>query len=227
MPDFNDIPDLPEPAAGDPGMLGPAPRLGPFASSPTRRELTKCKRLAIAISLAWFALQLSVFGVRSDLARLSAGYIVALMLGPLAAGGLAVATASLGGRLSLGIRAPFVRALALLAPVSFISAGLLMPAPYQGGESGDLALGAACLNCTLLWALLPLTAAALSLRRTFAAGAVGRSALLGGGCGLIAAGMFTLHCPVISNWHLACAHGGAVLLSACLGGAFLPHFTRI
>jgi hypothetical protein len=64
------------------------------------------------------------------------------------------------------------------------------------------------------------------LRGAFAAGALWRSALLGGGCGLVAAALFTLHCPVVGKAHLLVAHGGAVLFSALLGGLVLSRFTR-
>jgi hypothetical protein len=104
--------------------------------------------------------------------------------------------------------------------------GLLLPVPYEHGEMGDLSFGAYCLNCSLAWALLPIAAAGLSLRNAFAAGAVWRSALLGAGCGLLAAGVFTLHCPVVDKWHIAIAHGGAVLLSSIIGALGLSWATR-
>ena len=85
------------------------------------------------------------------------------------AGVLAVSLAVRSGRLGLGTRAVLVSALAIVAPLSFMMSGLMMPAPYEHGEDGSLMFGAYCLNCTVAWALLPIAAAGLALRGSFAA----------------------------------------------------------
>jgi hypothetical protein len=153
-------------------------------------------------------------------------YLFALCIAPMSAGILAVVLAVRGGSFGLGTRTALVSALAVLGPLSFMVSGVLMPMPYENGEIGDLSFGAYCLNCTVAWALLPIVSAGLVLRSAFAASSVWRSALLGAGCGLVAAGLFTLHCPVVGKWHIALAHGSAVLISALIGGVCLAWATR-
>jgi hypothetical protein len=227
MPDFDDIPDVPSvprnAAVGAPGRVMAA-RLRAFP--PTRAELVKRRRAAVALSVAWLIVQFLAFGMRGDLARLSFGYLLGLIGAPFSAGILAIVAASRHGRLGLGVRPALVVMLALVCPLIFLVAGLVMPAPYPRGETGNLMFGAYCLNSTIAWALLPIASAAVVLRGAFAAAAVWRSALLGGGCGLVAAALFTLHCPVVGKAHIVLAHGGAVLVSAVLGGVVLARFTR-
>ncbi len=227
MPEFDDIPDISRLASETPA--GP-PDIGALgrvrAAPPTRRELAKRRRAAIVLSVAWLTVQFLAFGIRGDLSRLSFGYLLGLIGAPFSAGILAIVAASRPGRVGLGVRPVLVVALALICPVIFLVAGLCMPAPYAGGELGNLMLGAYCLNSTIAWALLPILSAAIVLRGAFASGAVWRSALLGGGCGLVAAALFTLHCPVVGKAHIIVAHGGAVLVSALLGGLMLSRFTR-
>jgi hypothetical protein len=196
------------------------------ASPPTRAALAKRRRAALALSVAWLSVQFLAFGMRGDLARLSLGYVIGLIVAPFSAGILAVVAASRPGRFALGVRPTLIVTLALVCPSIFLLAGLGMPLPYSGGESGNLMFGAYCLNSTVAWALLPIASAAVVLRGAFAAGAVWRSALLGGGCGLVAAALFTLHCPVVGKLHIVVAHGGAVIVSALLGGLLLSRFTR-
>ncbi len=227
MPNFDDIPDVPSrprdsrPRA--PGFVTAARLRAPPA---TRAELGKRRRAAIALSVAWLTVQFLAFGLRGDLARLSLGYVLGLIVAPLSAGVLAIVAAAQQGQLGLGARPLSIVMLALMCPLVFLVAGLAVPAPYRHGETGNLMFGAYCLNSTLAWALLPIASAAVVLRGAFAAGAIWRSALLGGGCGLVAAALFTLHCPVVGKTHIVVAHGGAVLVSAVLGGLVFSRFTR-
>lgn len=226
MPVFDDIPDLP-PTATRTGRTPDVGRWQRVHGSPlTRPEVQRRKRLAVVVSVVWIGVQFFAFGVRGDLSRLPLSYLIALCIAPISAGFLAVALAVRGGTFGLGTRVALVSALAVLGPLSFMVSGFLMPAPYENGELGDLSFGAYCLNCTVAWALLPIVAAGLVLRGAFAASSVWRSALLGAGCGLVAAGLFTLHCPVVGKWHIALAHGSAVVISALIGGACLAWATR-
>lgn len=226
MPDFDDIPDLP-PASNRARRVPDVGHWQRVHGSPlTRREVEQRKRLAVVVSVVWIAVQFFAFGVRGDLSRLPWSYLFALCIAPMSAGILAVVLAVRGGSFGLGTRTALVSALAVLGPLSFMVSGFLMPMPYENGEIGDLSFGAYCLNCTVAWALLPIVSAGLVLRSAFAASSVWRSALLGAGCGLIAAGLFTLHCPVVGKWHIALAHGSAVLISALIGGVCLAWATR-
>ncbi len=226
MPDFDDIPELPARAEASRTLPNATPWVRLHGSPPTRAEVGKRRRMAVAVSVAWIAVQFFAFGVRGDLNRLPLSYVLFLILIPLVAGFAALVVSLRSGSLGLGSKTALVSVLALLGPLGFMLAGLLVPAPYEHGETGGLMFGAYCMNCTVAWALLPIAAAALSLRGAFAAGAVWRSTLLGAGCGLVAAALFTLHCPVVGKLHIALAHGGAVLISAVIGGFCLSWSTR-
>lgn len=227
MRDFDDIPDvLREKSHALPELTGLAAAERARSASPTRLELAKRRRAALALSAAWLTVQFLAFGARGDLARLPAGYLLALVAAPLSAGILAIVAAYQRGRFGLGTRPALVVALSLVCPLTFLVAGLCMPPPYPGGATGNLTIGAYCLNSTIAWALLPIASAGVALRRAFASGATWRSALLGGGCGLVAAALFNLHCPLVGQLHIVLAHGGAVLASALGGGLLLSRFTR-
>jgi len=227
MQEFDDIPDIPprgtEPVSAMPDFSAKVLRR---AAPPTRAELEKQRRIAVVFSVAWITVQFLAFGIRGDLARLPLDYLIGLIAAPFSAGILAVVAACYRGRLGLGARPLVIVALALVCPLLFLVAGVCMPVPYSGGESGNLMFGAYCLDSTIAWALLPIVSAGIVLRGAFASGAVWRSALLGGGCGLVAAALFTLHCPVVGKLHIVVAHGGAVIFSALLGGLLLSRFTR-
>ena len=83
-----------------------------------------------------------------------------------------------------------------------------------------------CFDLTVVWAAVPLLAAAVVLRGAFAAGARWRSALLGGAVGLFAGATMNLHCPNVAPAHVVIGHGLAVLLAALLGAFALTHRTR-
>lgn len=223
MAEFHDVPDFLD--AGAAPADAPAPFAPPRgAAAPTRAELVRRRRRALIASGVWLAVQLVAFGVRPDLAALPAYYVVAVIAGPFAAGALAVVASLHPGRWGLGLRTPLLMALSFLAPAGFILAGLATPLPTAAPSAGG---GVFCFNAILAWTLLPMVSASLVLRRSFAAGPVYRSALLGGGVGLIAGALFTLHCPVIERFHVAFAHGAAVAIAAIAGGLVLSRATRI
>lgn len=223
MPLFDDIPDL-----GPPRLLAPDSRVPvrPGSASPTRGQLTQRRLAVVLLSVAWFAVQFFVFGLRADLGRLPLGYLVGLVLLPASVGLLAIAAAVRGGRFGLGIGATLLVALTLGSALVYSLAGLSLPFPYEGGRTENLASHARCLGLIALWAGLPLLGAGWVLRRSFAGSAVWRSALLAGGSGLTAAALLTLHCSFVSKLHLAVAHGCAPLVFALLGGFLLSRFTR-
>lgn len=227
MPQFDDIPDLP---LGPPNRAPAEPdveRVRRVRGIPlTRSDFKRRRRAAIALSAVWFAVQFAAFGIRGDLERLPALYVAGLVALPAVAGLVAIVASTHGGALGLGLKSTVVIALALVCPAVFMMAGLLLPPPYAGGETGGVMFGAYCLNSTVMWALLPIVSAGFALRGAFASGAVWRSGLLGAGSGLLAAALFTLHCPVVGELHIVAAHGGAVLVAAALGSLVLSRATR-
>lgn len=224
MAEFPDIPDF-----LDRTRPASSPRLDPklrTLAPPTRAEVQKRRRTAAVASGAWLAVQLAVFGVRRDLGELPAYYVGAMIAAPCAAGLFVVIASLHPGRFGLGLRAPLLVVLSLLGPAAFLIVALVTPITEPTPGAGILA-DSSCLNAIVAWALLPMLAAALVLRRTFASAASSRSALLGGGIGLIAGSLFALHCSNTERLHVALAHGGAVGLVALAGGLLLARSTRI
>lgn len=225
MAEFPDIPDFLDRAR--PAACSRLDAKPPGLAPPTRAEVQKRRRSAVVVSGGWLAVQLAIFGLRRDLGELPAYYVVTTIVGPCAAGLLIVAASVHPGRLGLGLRAPLILALALLGPAAFIVAALLTAPLGEGSHRAGILADSSCLNAIVAWALLPMVAAALVLRRTFASAASSRSALLGGGIGLIAGALFAIHCPITDRLHVALAHGGAVGLVALAGGLLLARSTRI
>jgi len=224
MAEFHDIPDF----LGD-ASLPPGKRLGtPLPAGgapPTRAELRRRRARALTASGAWFFVQLAAFGVRPGLLDLPADYLVALIVTPLAAGLLAVVASVHPGRLGLGLRTPLLVALALLAPSSFVLVALATPLPANA--PGVAAPGMFCANAIMGWSVLPLVLSALVLRRSFVSGAAYRSALLGGGIGLVSGALFALHCPDVDRIHVALGHGAAIAFAGLAGGLVIARFTRL
>lgn len=225
MQPFDDIPDV-RPAVSQPATADGRKPLLPSDAAPTRADVDRRRLAATLLSVAWLTAQLLAFGLRKDLHELPLGYVLGLVLTPASAGILAIVLAIHAGRFSLGLRPALVVALALVCPLMFVAAGLFLPVPAAGGRAGSWGSHAFCLGVTILWASLPLVSAGLAFQRAFASSAAWRSALLGAGCGLAAAALFTLHCSIVGKAHIAFAHGGAALLIALVGGLVLSRITR-
>jgi hypothetical protein len=119
-----------------------------------------------------------------------------------------------------------IAALVFLGPLSFSLSALAMPAPR--GHAGDASLlpVLVCLDITLLWAALPLVAAAVSLRRAFSGGAVWRSALIGAAAGLFSGATMNLHCPNVAPLHMMLGHGVPVIVGGLVGAFIIARWLR-
>ncbi len=218
---FRDVPDPLSGVTAEPPVNVRLP-----ARRPTRSELSRVRRVALGVGVAWLGAELLVAGVRSDAAQVPLGYWVALGALPLVAGVICVVAALSGGRLGLGLRVTLLASLALVAPALYAACGYVLSPPHPSAELGNFEHGVLCMNIALAWTLLPLIAAGLGLRRAFAGNAVVRSAVLGAGAGLIVSVTSTLRCPLAGAWHVALSHGGAVVLTALLGAVLLSRVTR-
>jgi hypothetical protein len=194
--------------------------------SPDRAQTRRRRWVALGLSATWLVTHVAVYGVRQDLNNLPPGYVAVQIGLP-----FSVAAASLGvalspGKLGLGVSIGAIAGLALLGPLSFWLAAVAMPhAGLTPGDSGMLA-ALVCFDITLLWSALPLVAAAFALRRSFAGGAVWRSALIGAATGLFSGAAMNLHCTNTDPLHMALGHGMPVLLGALVGAFVLSRWLR-
>ncbi|HET9955075.1 MAG TPA: hypothetical protein VFQ61_11250 [Polyangiaceae bacterium] len=193
----------------------------------TRTELQRARWIAVCGSLLWLGMQLGLSGIRGDMSRVPWGYTLALVGLPCVAGIGCIAVALAPGRLGLGLRTGLLMMLALLCPAGFLLVGGLQPLPYPEVPLGNFQFGLLCFNVAMGWTLLPLVLAAYALKNSFVGRAGYRSALVGGGIGLIVASASALRCPLSAVSHVVFSHGGAVIASALLGAYALSRVTRV
>jgi hypothetical protein len=222
--DLATLESIPDPLAG--ATPNPSPQRA-TSPGPARGALQRRRWLALLFCVGWFAAELSLSGVRGDMARLPGGYVVALIALPFAAGALCLALALASGRTGLGLRALWLTSVALGAPFAYVVAGGLWPMPYPEAPRGNLAFGVLCFHLAIAWTVPPFIAAGIALSRAFVTRAGARGALLGAAAGLCVAALSGLRCPLSDPAHIVLSHGGAVVVSAALGAWLLARVTRI
>jgi hypothetical protein len=223
--DLSRLRGIPDPAGSE---TAEAPEPPVFSrEAPARGERVLRQKLALLLGAGWLVGQLVFLGARQDLSEVPLSYLVALVLAPLAAAGLALGLAVTPGRLGLGARSGVLTAVALILPTYLIVAGLVMSPAHENGPPGNLRQGLYCFAMMLLWAALPLAAAAVVLRSWFVTRAPLRSALVGVAAGMGAAAMINLHCFVTGALHVAIGHWLAVAVAALVGVFSLAKRTRV
>jgi hypothetical protein len=216
--------DVPDPL----GAQGAAPHLPerPPGTRLTRAELRVRGRLALAIAAIWLSAGLGWFGVRGDLALVSAGGLLLLVVAPVLLAVLCLALALSGGRLGIGARLWLLVAVATLPQVFLLSVVPLLGPAAPGGPPGTTAETILCFGITLAFGFVPVLAAAFALRRAFAAASRWRSALVGSAAGFMAAALINLHCDRVGELHVMLGHLGAAVALTLLGGVLLARATR-
>jgi len=221
---LNQIPD-PVRGAASSARVAAAPR--PRGASPTRSGAQRGRVVALGGGVAWLAAHLTVYGLRSDFERLSPAYVAAQIVLPVVFATASLLVAVAPGKLGLGLGVSIVASLAVLGPLSFWGFAAAMPPPYEPAGSHAFWLSSLlCLDITLAWAAAPLLLAALALRRAFPAAPGWRSALVGGGLGLLAGAAINLHCPNVDPAHLLAGHGVPVVAAAALGAGVVARWAR-
>jgi hypothetical protein len=180
----------------------------------------------VAAWAAWFALPFALFRVRPDLPFLPPAWFVATAISWLAGSLVPLSLALLPRRRQVlpdGERA-LVAALAATSCLVAISAVFMRGAP---GHSISLPLLMGVRNCTTLatvFALVPIVLGFAALRRLVPVGSWRVGAGLGAAAGALGGLLLHCLCPVADALHVSVAHGGAVVICALLGAAFLPLF---
>jgi hypothetical protein len=221
--DHDDLPfaDIPDPGATT--ALAPSP-VRPPTERPTRAELRGRARAALVLAVAWLGVEIAWFGVRGDLGRLPTTYLVGMVWAPLAAAALSLTLALSRGRSGLGARAWSIIGATVGTQGALLLAILALPAP--AGLPGTPVETAYCFNVTLGFALLPMLAAGVALRRAFVALSGWRSALVGTAAGLAGAALVNLHCDRVGVTHLVLGHLGAAVAVTVVGAVLLSRVTR-
>ncbi len=208
-------------------MAGPSPlpealrralAADPKPVSPLAPPLVRALLAAVWAVCALF-LVLALLGLRGDAAR----------LGPLLTWGPALAQVALGLVLvSLALAAAVpgrgaataLSALAAVAAVTALAAeavlarraspGIQVPDPW-------LVHGPACFSMTVLFGISALVLVAALVARTSPLRTTLPALLGGAGCGVMAEGIFRLHCGITDLRHVLVWHSGAVVVLALAG----------
>jgi hypothetical protein len=204
-----------------PELLAAMGRLAPVR---TRRPLRSLGLLALT-ALAWAALLMAVFPLRRDLPFVAHLWWAAVALAWLAGFLVPLALAIVPPRRAVlpdGSRA--AGAALATATLLLIMAFLLTPSapPHTAIPVGMAATARSikhCLSYGLGFALVPLFAAWLVLRRVLFVGGARLMAAAGAASGAFAGLMLHLVCRNGGAWHVGCGHGGAVLVGAAVGAA--------
>jgi len=229
------VPDAPSAlpeldAIPDPLSVVDAPlqaRVGPRASAGLPRgAVRKARWVGALVSLAWLAGQLGIIGIRFDMPKVPLGYTLGFAVAPALGSLVCFVVALTPGRLGLGLRVGVLSLLALLGPVAFAVASYAFSPPYPDAPLGTFANGVFCFNIAVAFTVVPLVVAGFALKSAFAASPVYKSALIGAGAGLLVSTTSMLRCPLSGAWHMALSHGGAVIVSALIGGLLLSRVTR-
>jgi hypothetical protein len=216
--------DIPEPFGTALPVAGAPVRLP--RHRPTRGELRNRARLALVLALGWLASELAWFGVRGDIRQVPLAYLLGMVAAPIGAAALCLVVALSAGRLGIARRVGVIAAAAVLPPLALLAGVVLLSPAVSSGPPGAPIEIAYCFNVTLGFALLPMLAAGVALRRTFVGLARFRSALVGSAAGLAGAALVNLHCDRVGILHIAFGHVGAAVAIALAGAFILAHVTR-
>lgn len=217
------IPDPVSPAAAS--RPGPptswdavSAKLGPTR---TRGQIQREHVIALAFGVVWLATFAVLAGVRPHYEGIT---LVVQGAIPAIIALVTIALALTGGKLGFGARPTHLVAALVLAPVLFAAITIAVDVPHfaddpRTAEScGFVELGAGVVpGLALVWAH----------RRGMANGAGLRMAALGLGIGLLAAGMWALHCPDSTAQHVLLSHGLPALAIAGASAALAIKLGRI
>gem|GEM_PF-1982293 len=220
---FADIPDPLRFSAHSSASAAVAARAEP---GPTRSALRRRRGGLVLLVVVWLTAQLSWFGLRKDLAALPSSWWLGTVVVPVLGAAACYALALSGGRLGLGASRRVLLGV-LLAGCLWLAAVFVALTSGSASLPASAAANARCLGLALLWSVVPAGLAWVVLARTFAAAALLRSALIGCGCGLLAASLVGLHCTRVALDHLLLGHALPVALCAAAAGVALARRARV
>lgn len=213
------IPDLPARAPS----ARPSPPDPPAKDrGPTRDEILGRRRIAMIAGAVWLGVLLVALGLRHDMAL--SWEVLAHAVLPALLGAAALYAALAPGPVGLGPSARTTVALAVGGPLVFALSALAFPA-IDGSHGARAAFF--CGDWGLVLGAVPLAALAWAQRRTCAAAAPWRSALIGVAMGLVGVATLGMHCANGDGWHVALGHGWPVAVLGAVGFGFVGRITRV
>ena len=218
------IPDPVSPAAA--GRAGSkdgawdvlAAKLGPTR---TRGQIQREHLVAIAFGVVWLATVAAIAGVRPHYEGIT---LVVQGLIPAIIAGVTIGLALTGGKLGFGARPTYLIAALVLAPILFAGITIAVDVPHF---PDDPRTAESCGLVELGSGVVPGLALVYAHRRGMANGAGLRMAALGLGIGLLAAGMWALHCPDSTAQHVLLSHGLPAVAIAGASAALALKLGRI
>jgi hypothetical protein len=217
--DFPPITEFPDPVDGIGRVPVPRRPETPPVRPLTRSGLARRRTFALCAAVLYECAWLWIFNKRGDLSSVPATTLIAELTIPLAAAAVAMAAATARGPRGLGATKARLIALALMAPLVFVTATLFAgPADLDRESFWPHALR--CFLVTAVLGLGPLGLAVWSFRRTFLTASAWRMAALGMACAACAAAGMSLICSVGRPAHVLVGHGGLILVAG-IGGALL------
>jgi hypothetical protein len=223
--DIHRIADVPDPLAGIEEWPLPARRAAALADSPTRSRTVTARATALGAALLYELAWIVVMTKRDDLHTTSRAVLLMELAIPIAAALLALSAAAGSGVHGLGQPKGRIMTLALLSPMLFIVATLVV-SPGNVDAEPFVMHSLRCLAWTAVYSVGPMAFAAWAFRRSFVAAPVWRSAALGMACGAIGAATMSLVCAVGNPAHVLVGHGGMMLIGAVGGGLLGNRFGR-
>jgi hypothetical protein len=223
--DIHRIADVPDPLSGIEDWPLPARRSAAFSDSPTRSSTVTARAAALGAALLYELTWIVIMTKRDDLHRTPRAILLTELAIPIAAALFALYAAATSGAHGLGQPKGRIVTLALLSPMLFIAATLVV-SPGDVDAEPFVMHSLRCLAWTAVYSLGPMALAAWVFRRSFIAAPVWRSAALGMACGAIGAATMSLVCSVSSPAHVLVGHGGMMLVGAVGGGLLGNRFGR-
>lgn len=206
------LPELPPELAADLRALP--------ASSPRRPH--RQFGIAVAVSLAYAAVILTVYELRPDLGFLPRLWIALVALSWAAGFAVPLYVALVPRRGEVMPRWRLGGGLAAVSSVFFIASGGLFPRQVSQSEVAGLAHADQCLSLGLLTALVPVMLGAVLIRGAIPVGTRWAGAALGAAGGGLGGLVLHFHCAISDGLHVAVAHGGVVVCAALLTAAVAP-----
>jgi hypothetical protein len=223
--DIHRIADVPDPLDGIEEWPLPERRKTAAADSPTRSRTVNARATALGAALLYELGWIGVMTKRHDLHTISRAILLMELAIPTAAAVLALFAAAPAGAHGLGQPKGRIVTLALLSPILFVAATLVV-SPREVDAEPFLPHGLRCFAWTAVYSLGPMVLAAWAFRRSFVAAPGWRSAALGMACGAIGAATMSLVCSVGSPAHVLVGHGGMMLVGAVAGALLGSRFGR-
>jgi hypothetical protein len=223
--DLRRIADVPDPLAGLADLPVPPRQAVSAAPSPTRSRVATIRAVALGGALLYEGVWLALVRKRDDLRTIAPLVLVLEVAVPIGAAVLALAAAAPGEH-GLGKPKARLAMLAVMSPVLFIAATILLSFASAGDVDTE-SFWWHCLRClawTTLYSAGPMLLCAWAFRRTFVVAPAWRAAAVAMACAATGAATMSLTCSVGSPAHVIIGHGGmmfvAALVMAAVGARF-------